>query len=167
MAHLLAKACTCKKEVHVCQPRVFARTAKRLAELSRLLYPNTPSLTPDEFLERSKREKWAVVDVRSDWELGVSTIPSAQSKKAFEATGAAQCGIPVLAYCMSGIRSTNYVGALREQGIEAYSLAGGLLAWTAAGGRLVTREGRPTWKVAAWGGVERALPPGYQAVEKG
>ena len=147
----------------MCQPRVFARTARRLADLSRLLYPDVPSLAPDEFVEQRQQEEWSIVDVRSPQEQSVSIVPAARSREAFEA--AAEPGTRVLVYCMSGFRSASYVRALRARGIEAYSLAGGLLAWAVAGKTLVTPDGRPTCKVAAWDGVERALPPGYQAVE--
>jgi len=149
----------------VCQPRAFARTARRLADLSRLLYPDTPSLTADEFVEASQRRGWSLVDVRSPWEQSISVLPAALSKEAYEASDAAQASTPVLVYCMSGFRSASYVRTLRARGIEAYSLAGGLLAWTVAGNTVVTRDGQPTCQIAAWGGVERALPPGYQAVE--
>lgn len=73
------------KGVDMCQPRVFARTAKRLANLSRLLYPDIPSLTPDEFVERSQRAEWSTVDVRTPGEQRVSIIRSALSVEAFEA----------------------------------------------------------------------------------
>ena len=149
----------------MCQPRVFARTAARLASLSRLLYPNIPSLTPDEFVEQSERAEWTIVDVRTPGEQSVSIILSALPGEAFDASSAAQHGRPVLAYCMSGVRSASCVQALRENGIEAYSLAGGLLAWAAAGKTLVTPDGRRTCRIAAWHGVERALPPAYQAIE--
>jgi rhodanese-related sulfurtransferase len=149
----------------VCQPRVFARTARRLAGLFRTLYPDTPSLSPDEFAERSQQQEWSVVDARSPSEQSVSMIRSAQSKGAFEGSEAAHPSTPVLVYCMSGLRSASYVRTLRAKGIEAYGLAGGLLAWVVAGKTLVAPDGRPTCQVAAWGGIERALPPGYRAVE--
>jgi rhodanese-related sulfurtransferase len=149
---------------YVCQPRVFARTAERLADLCRMLYPGVPSLAPGEFVERSTREDWIIIDARSPTERGVSIIPGALSLEGYEMIAAVNRDKPVLVYDIAGYRSSVWVQRLQERGIDAHSLAGGLLAWTIDGRPLVTEDGSLTYRVAAWDGVERALPPGYQAI---
>ncbi len=47
-------------------------------------------------------------------------------------------GKPVVVYCAHGIRSANVVTHLRDRGVEAVTLRGGVEAWRAAGGELVT-----------------------------
>jgi rhodanese-related sulfurtransferase len=129
-----------------------------------MLYPGVSLLAPGEFVERSEREEWTIVDARSAAERGVSTIPGALSLEEYETVAGLNPGRPVLVYGMTSYRSSVWVQRLQERGIDAHSLAGGLLAWTIDGRPLVTEDGRLTCNVAAWDGVERALPPGYQAV---
>lgn len=48
---------------------------------------------------------------------------------------------PVLVHCASGPRSARAVASLRERGVEAYDLAGGILAWVDAGLPVADGEG--------------------------
>lgn len=77
-----------------------------------------------------------IVDVRepAEWEAG--RIPGArhiplgdlsQQASALDASG------PIVFQCRSGGRSLMAAQALRTAGVEAYSMAGGLLAWDEAG----------------------------------
>lgn len=47
----------------------------------------------------------------------------------------------VVVVCRSGNRSMHAVVAMREVGIDAYNLAGGMYAWQAAGGDVVAEGG--------------------------
>lgn len=46
---------------------------------------------------------------------------------------------PVVVMCASGMRSRGAAAQLRAAGYRATSLSGGLVAWRAAGGQVVTR----------------------------
>jgi len=50
---------------------------------------------------------------------------------------------PVLVVCRSGHRSAYATAYLVDQGFDAVNLAGGLVAWHAAGRPLVTDDGTP------------------------
>jgi rhodanese-related sulfurtransferase len=94
-------------------------------------------LTAAEAQRRFAAGEVQMVDVRepSEWEAGriagdVRHIPLAEL--------AAQASTidrdkPVVFQCRVGARSLMAAQALRASGYEAYSLAGGLLAWDAAG----------------------------------
>lgn len=47
----------------------------------------------------------------------------------------------VVVICRSGNRSMHAVVAMRQAGIEAYNLAGGMKAWQAAGGEVIAEGG--------------------------
>lgn len=49
----------------------------------------------------------------------------------------------IVVICRSGNRSRAVTSQLRKQGYEAFSLAGGMRAWQAAGGQVLDRRGRP------------------------
>ena len=102
-----------------------------------------------------------LVDVRSDEERAVSTLPGAVSQEAFEATAPAG---PVVTYCTIGARSGEYADGLRKQGRDVRNLAGSLLAWTHAGGPLTDAEGEPTRRVHVYGKRWDLIHSDYEAV---
>jgi rhodanese-related sulfurtransferase len=93
-------------------------------------------LTPAEAAARLQEGGWQVVDVRTPEERpdgvieGDVLIPLDElSARAGEVDPAR----PALIYCRSGARSAMAVTALRAAGYDAHNLAGGMLAWLAAG----------------------------------
>jgi len=99
-----------------------------------------------------------LVDVRSAAERAVSMLPGALDAAAFERALAdgTLAGRPVVVYCTIGYRSGRYVDRLRARapGLTLANLAGGILAWTQAGGAL-HQAGTPTR--AVW--LDRASVP--------
>jgi rhodanese-related sulfurtransferase len=106
---------------------------------------NDIEVTAEEARRRMDAGEVQVVDVREpyEWEAGripgdVRHIPlnelSAQARTLDQDK-------PVVFQCRSGARSLYAAQALRASGYEAYSLAGGLLAWTEAGLPLDPPEG--------------------------
>ena len=51
-------------------------------------------------------------------------------------------GDEVLVVCRSGVRSARVVAALRQRGVPAVDVVGGMLAWRDAEGELTADEGR-------------------------
>jgi sulfur-carrier protein adenylyltransferase/sulfurtransferase len=75
-----------------------------------------------------------VVDVREPDETATGVIPGARLvplAQLLADPGAAAPG-PVLVVCRSGVRATRAANALRDAGVDALVLAGGMLAWDAA-----------------------------------
>lgn len=93
-------------------------------------------LTPAEAAARLREGSWQVVDVRTPDERadgvieGDVLIPLAElSARAAEIDPER----PALIYCRTGSRSAMAVAALRTAGYDAHNLAGGMVAWLAAG----------------------------------
>ncbi|MEA2375224.1 MAG: hypothetical protein QOD53_1687, partial [Thermoleophilaceae bacterium] len=77
-----------------------------------------------------------VVDVRSHYEHEAGHIAGDRHMPLVELDADAQQldrEKPVILYCRSGDRSGMAADALRASGWEAYSVAGGLVAWAEAG----------------------------------
>jgi rhodanese-related sulfurtransferase len=142
----------------------YARRAQVLAAACQQERPEVPGLSPREFLERSREEQWTMVDVRTGPERAVSMIPGAVSKEVFEAHLEEYAKGPILVYCTAGCRSGSYARELREQGLYAFNLRGGVLAWALNGGPFVDPDAEPTRRVHVYGERRNVLPPDYEAV---
>jgi sodium/bile acid cotransporter 7 len=142
----------------------YASRVKAAAAVCRRQRPGAPWLTPEQFLELSREEPWTIVDERSPAERRVSAIPGAVSKEDFEAHLNRYAGDHILVYCTAGCRSGAYATQLRQEGLDAFNLGGGVLAWALNGGPFVTPDGRPTHRVHVHGHPLNLLPPGYEAV---
>jgi rhodanese-related sulfurtransferase len=98
---------------------------------------NTIELTPEEARRRFDAGEVQIIDVREphEWEAGhiagdVRHIPLMELSAQAPTIDRDK---PVVFQCRAGSRSLMAAQALRASGYEAYSLAGGLLAWSDAG----------------------------------
>ena len=109
-----------------------------------------------------------VVDVRGASETAVSTIANArrlQSESAREAFLDEPPATPVLVYCTAGWRSAEFTQQLREAGVEAYNLEGGLCAWALFGQPIVDEQGAATRRIHSYSeDWADCVPEGYSAV---
>jgi len=98
--------------------------------------PAVPTLSPDEARERLGARDMLILDVRSDAEYRSGHLPGARSVP-LEQVGDAIAGLArereILCVCAMGGRSARAALQLGEAGLTAYSLAGGTIAWMAAG----------------------------------
>lgn len=90
---------------------------------------------------------FVVVDVRSDAETHVSVLPGAITKAAYEKNAKEYHGRTVIAYCLSGGRSSAYARLLASKGVPVKNYQGSILAWVGDELPLVTLEGVPTKRV--------------------
>ena len=94
-------------------------------------------LTPEQLAERIKAGTVRVIDVRTDAEVAGGSIPGAEHiplDKFDPAKLGADDGREVVLYCRSGRRSAMAGAMLAEvTGQPVQHLAGGMLAWEAAG----------------------------------
>ncbi len=148
---------------------------QRFAAAVEAAYPATPTLTVQSFTARGDRASMLVVDARLPAERAVSQIPGAISSEQLRerlnesAASLADGGQPrvrptVLVYCTIGMRSAELTRELRSEGITAFNLSGGVLAWAEAGQPFVDGNGDPTRKVHVYGRLWNYLPVGYEAV---
>ncbi len=79
-------------------------------------------------------EKLRLLDVREPQEFAIARIEGAELIPMRTIPGAVDQlrspDAPLVVYCHHGVRSLNVVLWLREQGIEAVSMAGGIDAWS-------------------------------------
>jgi rhodanese-related sulfurtransferase len=145
----------------------YAERVQKIVNTCHPQPPGVPSLSVREYLQRSEREDWTVIDSRSRRERSVSIIPDSISREAFESEAARYALRPLLVYCTVGCRSATYTQELRKRGYEAFNLWGGALAWALANRTFVTLDGRPTREVHAHGRSRKAFPAGYRPVHSG
>ena len=95
-----------------------------------------PELSPAQVAELVRSGDVQLVDVREPHEFEAGRITGARhvelSRLADEAA-ALDPARPIVFYCRGGGRSAVATQAFRASGLEANNMAGGLLAWAAAG----------------------------------
>jgi rhodanese-related sulfurtransferase len=78
-----------------------------------------------------------LVDVRQPWEFGLVALPGARLVPLHtlpaeaDALAPELAGKKVIVYCHHGVRSLTGAAILREVGVDAVSLEGGIDAWSA------------------------------------
>jgi rhodanese-related sulfurtransferase len=144
----------------------YTEAIEELASICHQIHPDAPWLSLSEFLHQSERDEWVIVDVRSKRERDVSIIPGALSDKEFEAQEAQveEDDRHILVYCTAGCRSARYAQKLLKQGLKAFNLRGGILAWALEGRTFVTPSGEVTRQAHVYSGEWNVLPPGYEAI---
>jgi hydroxyacylglutathione hydrolase/adenylyltransferase/sulfurtransferase len=91
-------------------------------------------VAPDEVAELQRRGGVELVDVREDHEWDAGRIPGARHVVLSELVAQADSiarDTPVVFVCRVGARSALAAQAFRRAGYDAYSLAGGMVAWAA------------------------------------
>jgi sodium/bile acid cotransporter 7 len=127
-------------------------------------FPDAPEITVDALAGKlAGPEPPVLVDVRSDDEREVSTLPGAISKKEFEKHPGRFAGRQVVTYCTIGYRSGRFTEALVKKGWDAYNLRGSILSWTHVGGEL-DQGGTSTRRVHVYGKTWNLVAEGYEAV---
>lgn len=86
-------------------------------------------------LDVREDDEWAAGHAPSAVHVRLSQVPSELAAMPSERT--------VVAVCRAGGRSQQAATFLREQGIDAVNLAGGMQAWAGSGLGVVTDDGRP------------------------
>jgi rhodanese-related sulfurtransferase len=77
-----------------------------------------------------------LIDVRQDYEWEAGRITGARHMELMQLAAQAQTverERPVVFYCRSGARSGMAADAFSQAGFDAHNMAGGLIAWEAAG----------------------------------
>jgi len=98
---------------------------------------NEGELSVDELRAwRREGREHVLIDVREPAEHSETRIEGAELiplGTVRDAIGRLPTDRPIIVHCRSGARSARAVAVLREAGLEAYNLAGGILAWARAG----------------------------------
>ena len=97
---------------------------------------SAPELTAAELGARTGDDRPVVLDVREDWEWEAGHIAESVHIPLGELgarIGELAGDRPIVVVCRSGVRSQMAADAMAEAGWDTANLAGGLLAWHAAG----------------------------------
>ena len=143
--------------------------AARRATLERMIkdiredYPDVPTITPAGLRESLATGGIVLVDVRTERERNVSTLPGAISADEFESRLEELAGRTVVAYCTVGVRSSDYVREMRRRGVEVLNLEGSVLSWTHIGGPLVL-DGVATDRLHVYGRRWNLAADGYRTI---
>lgn len=143
--------------------------AARRATLERMIrnvgedYPDVPTITAAALRESLESREIVLVDVRTERERSVSTLPGAISADEFESRLEELAGRTVVAYCTVGVRSSDYVRDMRRRGVEVLNLEGSVLAWTHIGGQLV-HDGVATDRLHVYGRRWNLAADGYRTI---
>ena len=111
-----------------------------------LPFGRVPEVEPAQFKRwLDEGQPLQIVDARSALEYRQGTIGAAQHAPVTELPGCLQQlsldpQVPVVVLCLSGHRSIPGTRWLRAQGVQAYSLKGGILAWKQAGFNLTVPD---------------------------
>lgn len=146
-----------------------AAEAERRVVLERMVeevgedYPDVATISAVALRDALPEGDFVLVDVRTDAERRVSTLPGAITSEEFEARLQELAGRTVVAYCTIGRRSSDYVRRMARRGVDMLNLEGSVLAWTHAGGQLVN-DGAPTRRLHVYGRRWNLAADGYQTI---
>ena len=137
---------------------------RRVAEI-KAEHPDVATITAVALKEALPAGNFVLVDVRTDKERAVSTLPGAISARVFEERLAELTseGRTVVAYCTIGARSSDWARKMGKRGVEVLNLEGSVLAWTHAGGEFTSASG-PTRRVHVYGRRWNLAADGYEAI---
>ena len=153
--------------VAVAQSR--AAEAERRVVLERMVeevgedYPDVATISAVALRDALPEGDFVLVDVRTDAERRVSTLPGAITSEEFEARLQELAGRTAVAYCTIGRRSSDYVRRMGRRGVDMLNLEGSVLAWTHADGQLVN-DGVPTRRLHVYGRRWNLAADGYQTI---
>ena len=142
-----------------------ARVQRMYEEYRARSFPDLPDLDVDEARALADTAEVVWLDVRGARERRVSVLPGAVDRRTYEQHREEWARRPVVVYCTVGYRSGVAAQELRNGGVEAFNLAGGILAWVHADGRVVDgRDGEPTRRVHVYGWRWNLVPRGWKGV---
>ena len=136
---------------------------ERMVEDVREDYPDVATISAAALRAALPGGDFVLVDVRTDAERRVSTLPGAITSEEFEARLAELAGRTLVAYCTIGRRSSDYVRRMARRGVDMLNLEGSVLAWTHAGGQFVA-DGVPTRLLHVYGRRWNLAADGYETI---
>ena len=147
-----------------CAPVASVDRAARVEQMAlgyESQWPAVPQITAEQYEAMPDDQRPILVDARTPRERRISVIPGAITPDQLPSPRSATSDRPVLVYCTIGYRSTKLAAELRERGIDAENLHGGVLAWAHHGGPFVTPDGEETRNVHVYAPPWDLLPDRY------
>ncbi len=126
-------------------------------------FPAVKDMAPKEAMELLKENRILFVDTRKDAEMKISMLPQAISEKTYLENQNQYKDKTIVLYCTISYRSGKLTQELNKQGVEAYNLKGGLLAWVLEGGKVYDEAGE-TKRIHVYGKKWNYPARGYKTV---
>lgn len=126
-------------------------------------FPDVLNVTPQQAMRLSVNQKSIFIDIREQHEQQVSMLPGSITEQDFLDNLKRYADHIKIAYCTISQRSGKFVENLQQEGIPAFNLKGGILAWVHEGGKVYNRNGE-TQQVHVHDGEWNLVPAGYEAV---
>jgi len=120
-------------------------------------------IRPQKAMELMQTDQVVFVDDRTPKERQVSVLPGAITPEELFAHLPQYEQKTIVSYCTISYRSAKLTRKLSQQGLTAYNLAGGLLAWVLEGGKVYDASGE-TKRIHVYGKKWNYPPDGYEAV---
>lgn len=126
-------------------------------------FPDVPDIDPQKAMQLMQSGQVVFVDDRSSAEREVSMLPGAITPEELSAKVQEYRDKIIVSYCTISYRSAKLTRKLRDQGLNAYNLAGGLLAWVLEGGKVYDAGGESK-RIHVYGKRWDYPADGYQAI---
>lgn len=136
---------------------------ERMIEEIREDHPDVATISAAALREALPTGDFVLVDVRTERERRVSTLPGAIAAGEFEQRLAELADRTVVVYCTIGARSSSYARKMGRRGVNVLNLEGSVLAWTHAGGPLVHGV-EPTKRLHVYGRRWNLAADDYETV---
>jgi len=126
-------------------------------------FPEVKDMAPKDAMELLKEDKIQFVDTRKDAEMKISMLPQAIPEETYLKNQGQYKDKTIVLYCTISYRSGKLTQKLNKQGVDAYNLTGGLLAWVLEGGKVYDKNGE-TKRIHVYGKKWNYPPSGYKTV---
>jgi rhodanese-related sulfurtransferase len=126
-------------------------------------FPKIADISADKAMKLAERKQIIFVDARRPDEQAVSMLPDAITRDMLLKDPTLIQGKTAVAYCTIGYRSGVWAEKMAQRGIHIINLAGGILAWVHAGGKVYGTQGE-TKKIHVFGKSWDLAPKGFDTV---
>ena len=159
---MLSALAACATDVPLTDAEKLARVRTMADDLVER-FPTVETIDVEEVGRLLESDDVVLIDVRPEDERAVSAIPGAITAEEYESNVARYADVTAVAYCTIGHRSSEYAERHAVAIRRVLNLRGSILAWTHAGGPLVTASG-PTMRLHVYGSEWDLAPERYQTI---
>ena len=127
-------------------------------------FPDIREKKAEDLLALKESGQAVFIDVREPKEREVSTLPRAITEAELLAQIDKYRNQFLVAYCTIGYRSGKFAEKMEKKNLTVYNLAGGILGWVHAGGKVYAPDGSETSRVHVYGKQWNLLPENHQGL---
>lgn len=129
-------------------------------------FPKVEDISAEKARALAEQKQVIFVDARKPAEQAVSMLPDAVTQEMVLKDPTLIEGKTAVVYCTIGYRSGVWAEKMAQRGIHLTNLAGGILAWVHAGGKIYGPQGE-TKRIHIFGAAWDYAPMGYVTVAFG